>query len=137
MFPIIGIAILISAVLCILTGFWLSLPATVRFAPPQSFIDALPTWLQGPRRRAPFIPEPLTPVASNEQAEPARLHMFSSSYALIAELAKPAPEEPVSIDEPHSDTQHNLAVPVTPAPIVASDEEHGEAAQAEVVHDEP
>lgn len=45
------------AILCIIAGAWLSLPAGVPFAPSQRFIDSLPTWLQGPRRIAPKVKE--------------------------------------------------------------------------------
>ncbi len=105
------ISLAVVAVLFCLTGLWLSMPATMRFAPPQTLIDALPAWLQGPRRIAPTVKdEPVTPV----------LGRFSSSYAVLAELEKHFSEE---------------AMPaVTPAPV---EEEHSEAAQAEVVHDEP
>ena len=78
---IIGIVISLAG-LCMLAGLWLSLPASAPFAPSQRFIDALPAWLQGPRR--------------------------------IVVAPKDAP--------------------VTPAP---GNEEHGEVAPVEVVHDEP
>lgn len=104
-------AVISIALLCCIVGLWLSLPAGVPFAPSQRFIDALPSWLQGPRRSAP----------------PANVRQQNS---LFYEELLGQHNDASAPDDEHDATQYHLPVVVAPA-------SHEEAVPVEVVHDEP
>ena len=92
-------------------GFWLSLPDGVPLAPPQSFIDALPSWLQGPRRRV---------AAPND--------MFSVYDEALSHRTMPLPNDaPAPGEESQSGAK----------PADVHEDVQSEAVQPEVIHDEP
>ena len=134
------ITVVISlAILFCLAGFWMSLPVGVPFAPSQRFIDALPTWLQGPRRIAPSAPqpkeEPRVPSffeeLNNEIARHKGVHVEhiasdgDTPYGLVGSVVTPRGVVPVVTPD------------VVTMTSVVNEENHEEAAPVEVVHDEP
>lgn len=134
------------AILCIVAGLWLSMPASLPFAPSQHLIDALPAWLQGPRRRiAAPKDEPLSPV----HAEETQYHL-----AIPSTPAQPSPrdEQPASspiLDEIHTRQEADaFTEPAEPKDAVSKiidgtlqskffTGQQREAEPAENVHDEP
>lgn len=107
------------AVVLIGLGFWLSLPDGIPYAPPQSLIDALPSWLQGPRRRV------AAPKESNVHHD-----MFAQFEDVLSNRGMPMPNE-VHEEAAQTNADQCCQGIVHDVPVA-----HDEVA-SEVVHDEP